>query len=424
MESLRELRTLTRASLLVSIFVSVLVAAWPGQSARAEGPQPLLATGKPVEWWFVFKLNAGKFPGCRAHADRTCLFGGEVQEYSSFSQQYAVASSDDPTLQQGDGCAGDTLTDPIGATFNEIYNGDFHYVVWNDQFYQDPQIPTCSGDSCGSPWGHSKGMLVWNDSGEGVVLQVTTPSWPGAGSALHARTNGDNTLGCILNNNVKFSQHFFALSLTHEALLKVLRGLVNASVVTNPTDPQIVSNGGPADVRALVERLGKRSGSTIATIDDLATHIRLISKPSKLHVPPWQLVSAMLGRVPLRAATWWTRPEIPSTTASTHVKCWDGSLPAPAAVEIATAGAWNGTTIALKAGPSADGNHAKIGVSTGAAAGLTIFGDLNQQGAIDGDPRDCGRSQNGRGGLFFVIEDAKLASSVTKLIRGQSAPTE
>lgn len=184
--------------------------------AQAEPPKPLLATGHAVQWWFVFKLNSGKFPGCGPHDARSCPFGGSVQPYTNFGQQYAFASSEAPQLQAGSGCSGETTTDPLGATFDEIYNGTYHFVVWNDQFYQDPALDSCSGDSCSAPWGHSKGMVAWDDSGDGLVLQVTTPSWPGAGSRSHPRENGDNTLGCVLNNNVKFSQHFFALALTHE----------------------------------------------------------------------------------------------------------------------------------------------------------------------------------------------------------------
>jgi hypothetical protein len=266
-------------------------------------------------------------------------------------------------------------------------------------------------------------MLVWNDAGEGLVLQVTTPSWPGAGSSAHPRTKDDNSLGCVLNNNVKFSQHFFALSLTHDDLLKVLRALGNASVVTDPGNPQIVNSGGPADVQVLVAKLGRKSESATATIEELSSHVRIVSKPSALHVPPWQLLSSLLGGVPLRTATWWTRPQIPTTTASSSIDCWDDGLAAPAAVQIATSGKWNGTPIALKAGPSADGNHAKIGVSTN-GTNLAIFGDLNQQGAISGNAKECARSQNGRGGMFFVIEDKKLSTSIGELIRGETAPSE
>jgi hypothetical protein len=43
-----------------------------------------------------------------------------------------------------------------------------------------------------------------------------------------------------------------------------------------------------------------------------------------------------------------------------------------------------------------------------------FFGDMNQQGAIKGN---CKSSQNGRGGLFFVIDDAELSNRVKDLIR-------
>lgn len=410
-------RTRSFAGTLTCILITL--AAPP---ASADGPAPMLATGHPVQWWFVFKLNAAKFPQCGAQAPRSCPFGGEVQPYTGFSQQYAYASNENPQLQQGAGCVGATATDPLGATFEEIYNGSYHYVIWNDQFYQDPEIAGCSGDSCSAPWGHSKGMLVWDDNGDGLVLQVTTPSWPAAGSSAHPRQSDGNTLGCISNNNVKFSQHFFALSLSHQDVITVLSALANASVVTDPNNPQVVSNGGPNDIHALVALLGKKSTAIAPTIATLSTNARVISKPSALHVPPWQLVSALLGGVSLRTATWWGAPQIPTTTTGSTIECWDPSLPASGGVQIATGGTWDHTPIGLTAGPSPDANHAKIGVSTD--AGLAIFGDMNQQGAISGNEKACGRSQNGRGGLFFVIQDPQLSSSIGSLISGKTAPAE
>ena len=49
----------------------------------------------------------------------------------------------------------------------------------------------------------------------------------------------------------------------------------------------------------------------------------------------------------------------------------------------------------------------------------TIFGDMNQQGALSGK---CASSQNGRGGMFFILEDQALHDSVAALIDGNSAP--
>src|SRR5207245_7176755 len=137
--------------------------------------------------------------------------------------------------------------------------------------------------------------------------------------------------------------------------------LRNASVVTDPTNPQIINNGGPPDVQALVNALGTQSASSVSTTATLSVGVELISKPSGLHVPPWQMVSALLGGVPLRVATWWSQSRINSTTATTSIGCWDNALGAAGPVEIATSGQWRGQSFGLKGGNSADGNHAKIG---------------------------------------------------------------
>jgi hypothetical protein len=253
------------------------------------------------------------------------------------------------------------------------------------------------------------------------VLQVTTPDWPGAGSAAHPRSQEGNTLGCTArDNDVLVSQHFFALKLNKDDVIKVLTALHNASVVTDTNTVQIVKNGGPAEISTAVAKLGVKSTSTTFTHDTLSTGVELISKPSALHVPPWQMVSSVLDGVSLRAATWWATPPIPSTTSSTTIECWDPSLSKPGAVEIATSGHFSGKTFGLKGIAGRDGNHAKIGISTSGSHHYAIFGDMNQQGAISGT---CKSSQNGRGGLFFVIDDVELYTSVKDLISGDSAPT-
>jgi hypothetical protein len=134
------------------------------------------------------------------------------------------------------------------------------------------------------------------------------------------------------------------------------------------------------------------------------------------------MVSAILGGVDLRAATWWATPPIPTTTASTRIKCWDKSLSKPGAVQIATTGNWNGQTIGLTGGASPDHNHAKIGVSLpGGDKNYAIFGDMNQQGSLSGP--NCKSSQNGRGGLFYVVDNKELSDSVSALIKGKTAAT-
>ena len=403
--------------LMVAIgFVILAPAGWAG-----DAPAPLLNAGHAVDWWFVFKLNAKSFPGCGAGVTRQCTFGGTVQDYKAFGQQFVYASSENGKLQQGGGCTGGTAADPLGATFDQAYNGAYNYLLWNDQFYGDPKIKGCS-PNCDSPWGHSKGMLAWNDAGEGFVLQVSTPSWPASGNKKSPRKLG-NTLGCVSgDNDVEVSQHFFALKLTKDDLVKVLGALANASVATDPKNAQIAKNGGPADVQALVKSLGVKSQAKTALREELSTGVDLISKPSALNVPPWQMVSSFLKGVSLRAATWWAVPQIYSTAADTKIACWSNTLGKPGAVEIATTGQWAGQTIGLTGGLGADFNHAKIGVSTSGTEHYAIFGDMNQQGAVSG-PK-CDSSQNGRGGLFYVIDNQELSDSLASLIKGDSAPTQ
>jgi hypothetical protein len=393
----------------------------PAHAADAFVPTPLLETGKPVDWWFVFKFNTASFPSCANGAVRACIFGDDQpQNYKNgFSQQFAFASSDHRSMKKGNTCIGDTLQDPVGATFDQVYHGSYYYVIWNDQFYNDPDLAACNGQPfCDKPWAHSKGMLAWNDAGEGFVLQVTTPSWPAAGSKNFPRENDGNTLGCVSDNNVKVSQHFFSLKLTKDDVVKVLKALQNASVVTDHSVHQIVNNGGPADIRELVEGLGKKSVSKTVTKDTLSSGVQLISKPSRLQVPPWQMVSAVLGGVSLRTATWWSRNKIPTTDGETTITCWDDALGPAGPVEIAISGEWHGTKFGLRGGNSKDGNHAKVGVTTD--GNLSIFGDMNQEGALSGP--DCTLSQNPRGGLFYVVDDEVLAAEVKSLIGGDTAP--
>jgi hypothetical protein len=263
-------------------------------------------------------------------------------------------------------------------------------------------------------------MVAWNDAGEGLVMQVSTPSWPAAGNPKFPRKSDGNTLGCVKDNDIQVSQHFFALRLNKDDLVSVLQALGNASVVTDAGNSQIVSNGGPPDVQQLVSKLGVKSTSTSYTSTTLSTGVQLISKPSRLNVPPWQMVSAVLGGVPLRTATWWATPEIYSTDASTPVSCWSPSLSTPGPVQIATTGTWAGKTFGLTGGLGTNFNHAKLGVSTSGQTHYAVFGDMNQQGALSGT--DCSSSQNGRGGLFYVLIDPQLSASLSSLMTGDTAP--
>jgi hypothetical protein len=399
---------------------TVLAAAFMLSLASLEAagqPAPLVSDGNPVDWLFVYKFNTKSFPECPGRAVRACPFGGSPVAYKSgFGQQYVVASKGGGAyahLKSGDGCLGDSGLDPIGATFAQIYTGSLNFVVWNDQFYNDPRIQGC-GTSCASPWGHSKGVLAWDDQGNGVVVQGTTPSWPGSGNAEHPRTDG-NSLGCVTDDNVLVAQDFFALKLTPEDVEKVAKALTNASVVTNTADPQIVKNGGPDSIQKLVSQLGSKSPSTRVTLDQLSTKVLLISKPAKVHAPPWLLVSSVLDSVDLLVASWWNHSDIPDTSAGQQIDCWPNGKgwSAAGAVVNAQSGHWQNTSFSLLGVGTPSGNHAKIGITTSGDHPYAIFGDMNQEGALSGN---CAVKQNGRGGMFFVAEDQDLHDEVQNLI--------
>ena len=92
------------------------------------------------------------------------------------------------------------------------------------------------------------------------------------------------------------------------------------------------------------------------------------------------MVSAALGGIPLRVASWWDTPEIYSTTEFTKLACWSTTLGPPGAVDIATTGHWGGKEFGLTGGGGPNFNHAKIAVSTASPNHEAIFGDMNQQG--------------------------------------------
>src|SRR5256885_172939 len=288
-----------RCFVIIALGLSAIGYTVPAGHA-ADAPKPLLAKDSPVDWWFVFKFNGTAFPSCTQAAKRKCTFGGELQEYKKAGQQYAVASPGSALKKSANLCVGVTTEDPVGATFDQVYRGKFFYVLWNDQFYNDPDLPCHKGTACPAPFAHAKGMLAWNEDGEGIVMQVTTPNWPGSGNKKFPRERNGNTLGCITkdgdvsHNNIMYSQHFFTLKLTKDDVLKVLDALQNAGVATDHDNnsefrEQVVKNGGPSDIQEKVDQLGKPSSSKIATKATLSTGVQLISKSAGLVVPPWQM---------------------------------------------------------------------------------------------------------------------------------------
>jgi hypothetical protein len=102
----------TRA--FVALWLLLGSAALP--SAHAAPPTPVSQDGTPVDWAFMFKLNAAIFPSSATDA-RPCPFGGSAQPYGQFSQRYAFATSASPNLADGSGLLGAGPADPLYRIF-------------------------------------------------------------------------------------------------------------------------------------------------------------------------------------------------------------------------------------------------------------------------------------------------------------------
>jgi len=385
-----------------------------------------------VDWWFAFKPTTAAFPSCSTKL--TCMFGGDTQSYSGWGLQYILSygsKGQTTPMKLHSDCLGNG-PDPVARTFAQVYSGSVaNYVIWNDQFYDDPKLniqPACV-KYCAGPWGHSKGVMAWGEDGTGFIMQVTTPDWPGSGSSSKPRAEQGNTLGCCKDDNVKVAQHFFAMRLQSlEDTKTVLLGLQRASVATDPNNAQLVKlTSGPSELSSLAKGLGKQVLDNLTPVlgtfsvrSQSGKQVRLIAKPSGLNVPPWQMVSSLIG-APLRTASWWGRPEINSTKSGYVPGCWNKNLKPPKEVQIALSGAWQGKTFSLEGRPSDDGNHAKLAHGLSGST-VTVMGDMNQQGSLNGDDgSSCKESQNGRGGLFFVMDDAVLHAGLAELLHGATA---
>ena len=165
----------SRTFMLAWLLALSALAATPALAAPA--PSPMADEVHRAKWAFAYKFNTASFPTTGTLT--SCLFGGTPKGYAS-SQRYVVADFAHSSLRDAPELIGTSTLDPVGATFAKIYESNLNFIVWNDQFYRHPPIAGCS-ESCSGPWGHSKGVIAWDEQGQGIVMQVTTPSWPGSG---------------------------------------------------------------------------------------------------------------------------------------------------------------------------------------------------------------------------------------------------
>merc|ERR1712064_74908 len=94
------------------------------------------------------------------------------------------------------------------------------------------------------------------------------------------RAEQGNTLGCVEDDDVKVSQHLFALRLSAADTKAVLQSLQRASVVTDPSNEQLVKlTDSPDDLSAIAKSLGQIDDNVEPLDVTLSVeNIRLISK--------------------------------------------------------------------------------------------------------------------------------------------------
>lgn len=127
------MRRFGHLAILAALVAVVVGGGWSPRPVEAQSaaPTPLLAKDRPVDWWFVFKLNA-TFPD-RGGDARTCPFGGTVQKYKSkVGQQWVFASSEQSALTQGTVCLASSACwcrIPGTSRASTLRRGDFTGLV-------------------------------------------------------------------------------------------------------------------------------------------------------------------------------------------------------------------------------------------------------------------------------------------------------
>ncbi|ELR16858.1 deoxyribonuclease II protein, putative [Acanthamoeba castellanii str. Neff] len=167
---------LLSALLLASLLV-VTTAAAPGISCRDE-------SGKPVDWWVIFKV-----PHLTGSSDPNAASG--------FG--YAYADSDDPTLSMTANRLDKNIDASLGATLEQIYSAgsDAGYIMYNDE--------TPDNKEHGS-FGHTKGDMAFDADG-GFWLVHSVPRFPAntgsgvsyEGYPAYAATYGQSFLCMSMN---------------------------------------------------------------------------------------------------------------------------------------------------------------------------------------------------------------------------------
>lgn len=262
-----------------------------------------------------------------------------------------------------------------------------------------------------------------------------------------------------LDNNARFAQSFFGSTLSASTMLDMAPALARArlcgagtNTCKNGTAGHIVDfNCASEHTRGSDWSILDTAFSGTSTKEDSTslsvttagakpTALELVVKAEQNEVPPWLHVAHTLG-ADLAVASWVEGSYGSGSicagddySGATNQMCLaDDAL--ALALDPSTGGASQSVENALAATFTINGtrrswalwgdltsdtaSHAKYAVESSAvepgasSAGYVVSGDMNQQGFPCST--SCSGSQNGRGGLFFGVQDAELQASVQDL---------
>lgn len=163
--------------------------------------------GRPVDWWFVYKLPCGIGPGRNSTGDEylycdSCW--GSKLHLSKFK------------LHEGRNALADTL--------KQVFSGDPHtgYILWNDEIPPTKAHPKPVNSSAK---GHTKGVLAFNKkTNSGLYLLHSTPRFPAEGEIE------------LPDYEREYGQTFLCVTLNYATVLQI------AEIVRVHHEPQVYAS--------------------------------------------------------------------------------------------------------------------------------------------------------------------------------------
>eukprot|EP00742_Colponemidia_sp_Colp-10_P001408 GILJ01001516.1.p1 GENE.GILJ01001516.1~~GILJ01001516.1.p1 ORF type:complete len:379 (+),score=48.96 GILJ01001516.1:49-1185(+) len=242
------------------------------------------ASGKPVDWWFLYKL-----PRDSGSKSTYPVASGVAFAYfyeSSSALSYSKVGLDD-------------ASSPLTKTMKQL-NTKNAWLFYNDE----------NADSDSSSYAHSKGVLAL-DKSQGFWLMHSMPSFP----LPMSQTDG---VIVIPDEGKKYGQVFFCTTYDVENIASIASGiLINHPNVYDSNIPSTLSKLVPS----WLELVGKKTVKTNTHVQDVKTvgqmKLTHFAKSARSSLNLYEEVIQPKLKVNLQAVTW-GRPLMPSWCKPTY----------------------------------------------------------------------------------------------------------